>query len=61
MRSRKSYKTVKHALYFRCSWVSAATGVIAMIIMMPGIFFEFNVAAKEHRLIEEKKKGKILI
>ena len=30
-----------------------------MVIMMPGIFFEFNVAAKEHRLIEEKKKGKI--
>ena len=64
--NRKQYKdheshtkTVKLGLYFRCSWVSAATGVIAMVIMMPGIFFEFNVAAKEHRLIEEKKKGKI--
>ena len=52
-------KIAKQSLYFRFSWVSAATGVIAMVIMMPGIFFEFNVAAKEHRLIEEKKKGNI--
>ena len=39
------------------SWVSAITGIVALVIMLPGIFYEYDVAQKEYQYIAQKKKG----
>ena len=40
------------------SWVSAITGLISLVIMWPGIFYEFSVAQKEAEYLAKKAAGK---
>ena len=39
------------------SWVSAITGIVSLVIMWPGIFYEFSVAQKEQQYLAKKAAG----
>ena len=48
-------KRIKSLIY---SWVSAITGLVSLVIMWPGIFYEFSVAQKEVEYLDQKAAGK---
>jgi len=41
-------------MFSSAGWVSAITGVVSLVIMWPGIFFEFSVAQKEQQYLAKK-------
>ena len=48
-------KRIKSLIY---SWISAITGLVSLVIMWPGIFYEFSVAQKEVEYLAQKAAGK---